>query len=430
MAASLPAAHVQEAGHDASAPQSSPQQLLGLPVRRVHSRLAVRKEPRGGQRLQRVLDERDEFRCDAHDALLATLEPGPAVGPADTGARSLPRRAGRFQGRQAPHRLHRDGAAMITAEMRAQMRRLVLVEGWRIETVARRFSVHHSVVRRALQDDAGERPKTPSGLEPFKPYIVERLTDLPDLTSTRLLQDLQQRSFPLGICQLRRYVAMVRAPRSCKAYLRLEVDPGEQAQVDWGSFGHIRIGAVGPPFAALHKNRAHRDCSAALRDDWFQTRPATFRSATMSCCRRSAFSATSSMRRRTRSAASPETNRRRSITCQVLHGPRADGLCSQDGPSTSHSCFRDTSVCRATTRAGQLAALDGVLLLSGHIRRVLVWTWSPCLHNIIHLGVGWPARPSFSRGTPNLASCLLCWRPRAAAKVASRSCTARPASAR
>jgi transposase-like protein len=50
---------------------------------------------------------------------------------------------------------------MITAEMRAQMRRLVLVEGWRIETVARRFSVHHSVVRRALQDDAGERPKTP-----------------------------------------------------------------------------------------------------------------------------------------------------------------------------------------------------------------------------------------------------------------------------
>src|SRR6266478_2887825 len=57
----------------------------------------------------------------------------------------------------------------------------------------------------------------------------------------------------------------------------------------------------------------------------------TFRSATMSCCRRRAFSATSSMRRRTRTAASPETNRRRSITCQVLHGPRADGICSQDG---------------------------------------------------------------------------------------------------
>src|SRR5439155_23507746 len=50
-----------------------------------------------------------------------------------------------------------------------------------------------------------------------------------------------------------------------------------------------------------------------------RTRPASFRLATMSCCRRSAFSATSSTRRRTRSAASPETNRRRSITGRVLH---------------------------------------------------------------------------------------------------------------
>ena len=41
---------------------------------------------------------------------------------------------------------------MITSEMRGQMRRLVLIEGWRVETVARRFGVHYSVVRRALRD--------------------------------------------------------------------------------------------------------------------------------------------------------------------------------------------------------------------------------------------------------------------------------------
>jgi hypothetical protein len=59
----------------------------------------------------------------------------------------------------------------------------------------------------------------------------------------------------------------------------------------------------------------------------------------MSCCRRSAFSATSSTRRRTRSAASPETNRRRSITRRVLHLLRADGICSQDGTlSARGSC--------------------------------------------------------------------------------------------
>ena len=76
---------------------------------------------------------------------------------------------------------------MITAAMRAEMRRLVLVEGWRIETVARRYGVHHSVVRGALRDDAGERPAPTSALDPFKPYIVERLVELPQLTSVRLV---------------------------------------------------------------------------------------------------------------------------------------------------------------------------------------------------------------------------------------------------
>ena len=57
---------------------------------------------------------------------------------------------------------------MITAEMRAEMRRLVLVERWRIETVARRFGVHHSVVRRALRDEPPQDPPArPGVLEPF-----------------------------------------------------------------------------------------------------------------------------------------------------------------------------------------------------------------------------------------------------------------------
>lgn len=135
---------------------------------------------------------------------------------------------------------------MITPEMRAQMRRLVLVERWRIETVARRFGVHHSTVRRALADERmGEREKPPSALEPFKPFIVDKLTEYPEMTSTRLLQELRPRGFAHSIAILRRYVAQVRKPSPRKAYLRVEVEPGEQAQVDWGSFGHLRIGRNG-----------------------------------------------------------------------------------------------------------------------------------------------------------------------------------------
>ena len=38
--------------------------------------------------------------------------------------------------------------------MRAEMRRLVLRDGLKIQTVARRFGVHHGTVRRALREDA------------------------------------------------------------------------------------------------------------------------------------------------------------------------------------------------------------------------------------------------------------------------------------
>jgi transposase len=141
---------------------------------------------------------------------------------------------------------------MIPVELRAQMRRLVLAEGWRIETVARRFGVHHSVVRRALRDEPDRgRPGPASRLEPFKPYIVERLGELPELTGVRLFAELRERGFPLGLTQLRRYVAQVRSPRPRRAYLRVEVEPGEQAQVDWGSFGALRVGETQRPLAAF-----------------------------------------------------------------------------------------------------------------------------------------------------------------------------------
>jgi transposase len=141
---------------------------------------------------------------------------------------------------------------MITAEMRAQMRRLVLGEGWKVETVARRFGVHHSAVRRALRDDAGvARPPRPSKLDPHKAYIVKRLTELPDLTSARLLLELRERGAQIGYSQLKRYVAQVRTPVPRKAFLRIEVDPGEQAQVDWGSFGHWRAGGARRPLSVF-----------------------------------------------------------------------------------------------------------------------------------------------------------------------------------
>jgi transposase len=143
---------------------------------------------------------------------------------------------------------------MITAELRAEIRRLVLREGWKIETTARRFGVHHSVVRRALRDDGGEdarRKPAASVLEPYKEYIVERLAKHPNLTGTRLFAELKDRGYPGGIAVLRRYAAKIRPRRPRKAYLSIETEPGEQAQVDWGSFGRMRVGTAMRPLSAF-----------------------------------------------------------------------------------------------------------------------------------------------------------------------------------
>lgn len=142
---------------------------------------------------------------------------------------------------------------MIDEAIRAEMRRLVLGEGWKINTVARRFGVHHGVVRRAAYGEAVEKQRVvpPSVLEPYKAYIVERLEKFPELTGSRLLIELRERGYSHGGAVVRRFVAKVRGPREKKAYLRIEVEPGEQAQVDWGSFGWLRVGATQRPLSCF-----------------------------------------------------------------------------------------------------------------------------------------------------------------------------------
>lgn len=141
----------------------------------------------------------------------------------------------------------------VLPEIEAEIRRLVLRDGWKIETTARRFGVHHTVVRRviATADVTKQRGATPSILEPFKPYIVERIADYPELTGTRLFGELKDRGYTGGTAVLRRYVRKIRVARARKAYLRIETEPGEQAQVDWGSFGHLRVGATTRPLSCF-----------------------------------------------------------------------------------------------------------------------------------------------------------------------------------
>jgi transposase len=63
--------------------------------------------------------------------------------------------------------------------------------------------------------------------------------------------ELKDRGYPGGLAVFRRYIRKIRVARARKAYLRIKTEPGEQAQVDWGSFGQMRIGSTTRPLSCF-----------------------------------------------------------------------------------------------------------------------------------------------------------------------------------
>ena len=134
---------------------------------------------------------------------------------------------------------------MIAPDLRAQIRRLFFAEHWRAGTIAAELGVHHDTVMRAIEADRFVRTGAqvrPSMLDSYKAFIGETLEQYPRLRATRLFEMTRERGYAGSVVQLRRYVQLIRPAPKSEAFLRLATLPGEQAQVDWGNFGKIRIG--------------------------------------------------------------------------------------------------------------------------------------------------------------------------------------------
>jgi transposase len=132
---------------------------------------------------------------------------------------------------------------MISPETRAQIRRYFYVEHWKVGTIARELEVHPDTVRNAIEAERfrNVRPPRPSLVDPYLEFIRQVLEQHPRLRATRIYQMIRDRGYSGSINQLRRTVARLR-PSGCQPFLRLQVFPGEQAQVDWAHFGHILVG--------------------------------------------------------------------------------------------------------------------------------------------------------------------------------------------
>ncbi len=133
---------------------------------------------------------------------------------------------------------------MIDADTVARIRHLHHAEGWPVGTIAAQLGLHHETVERALHEQPpSEPPVRPSGLDAYVEFAREVLERYPRLTSTRLWHMLRERGCTLSPRQVRRKVAELR-PRPREAFLRRRTFPGEEAQVDWASFGHVTVGAA------------------------------------------------------------------------------------------------------------------------------------------------------------------------------------------
>lgn len=80
------------------------------------------------------------------------------------------------------------------------------------------------------------RPPTPTKLDSFKPIIRQRLTDFPQLSAVRLLEEVQAAGYQGGYSQVRDYVRTVRPRPAPEPPNRFETPPGKQGQVDFAEF--------------------------------------------------------------------------------------------------------------------------------------------------------------------------------------------------
>ena len=142
----------------------------------------------------------------------------------------------------------------IGIELEAQILRYYHVEKWRAGTIARQLHVHHGTVQRVLAQAGLPRiggVQRPSQIDAYLPFIHETLKKFPSLTASRLYVMVRERGYRGGDHHFRHLISLHRPRPAAEAYLRLRTLPGEQAQVDWGHFGHLQIGRARRPLMAF-----------------------------------------------------------------------------------------------------------------------------------------------------------------------------------
>lgn len=125
-----------------------------------------------------------------------------------------------------------------------EIRRLFFAEHWRVGTIAAQLSVHHEAVERVCGLHSVQRVvplNAPSPLRPYHDFLRDQLARYPRLRATRLFHMVRERGYAGTVRSVRVFVRSIRPPPARQVYLRTEVLPGEQAQIDWMHVGEVPV---------------------------------------------------------------------------------------------------------------------------------------------------------------------------------------------
>lgn len=135
---------------------------------------------------------------------------------------------------------------MIEWERRMKLR-ILLEQGLAQSEIAEQLGLSRRTIYRWVQSGELDRdvtdpprygPRTPRErkLDPYRPFLEDRLGEFPELTGTRLFREIRAQGYTGGITQLRDYLQELRPRVEPDPVVRFETPPGRQGQVDFARF--------------------------------------------------------------------------------------------------------------------------------------------------------------------------------------------------
>ena len=114
-------------------------------------------------------------------------------------------------------------------------------QGLSVSAIALELGIDRKTVRKYLTRGLeapvyGPRQPRPRRIDPFVPYLRERVEAWPGLTGRRLFRELKERGYRGGYTAVTDALRELRPPPAPAFEVRFETPPGDQAQVDFAQF--------------------------------------------------------------------------------------------------------------------------------------------------------------------------------------------------